>query len=237
MTVKPPTGFKMVYINLDRSSDRREYMNYQIGQYGLDIERFPGIDRSFHEYSHDDGYATTMRPGEIGCTLAHLHLMKKYRGQDLLVFEDDVDLSLMEMWPFTLDEFIERLPEDWEIVQLYKFPRPWPAQLRRKRWEDYTNEWSSGSYLIKKELIEKLIERYFIGDKVSFKALYDDFGRPPLADVIIYYNDVISYTATLFSVVPNISTIQGTPSTPGPDPVRDIWSRLPYELDYIAPKQ
>lgn len=235
MSVKPPTGFKMVYINLDRSSDRREYMNYQISQYGLDIERFPAIGSDFYKYAHDDGFATSMLPGEIGCTLSHLHLFKKYRGQDLLVFEDDVDLSLMEMWPFTLDEFIEKLPEDWEIVQLYKFPRPWPAQLRRKNIEDYTNEWSSGSYLIKAELAERLIKRYFVDDKVSFKALYEDFGRPPLADYIIYYNGAIAYTTTLFTVVPNISTIQGTPSTPGPDPVRDIWSRLPYSLDYIIP--
>lgn len=234
MTVKPPTGFKMVYINLDRSSDRREATTSQMKKYGLDIERFSAIGGSFDEYSHNYEIATNLLPGEIGCTLSHLHVFKEYKGQDLLVFEDDVDLSIMEMWPFTLDEFISCLPEDWEIVQLYKFPRPWPVQLRRKNFENLNNEWSTGSYLIRAEYAQKLVERYFIGDKVCFAALYKDFPKP-IADVCLYFKGV-SYTTTLFTVIPSTSTIQGTTPSPGPDPVRDIWSRMPYDLEYIILK-
>jgi GR25 family glycosyltransferase involved in LPS biosynthesis len=227
------TKIKILYINLDKSVDRRIHMESQAKKFNLDLERFSAIGDDFENYCEELGIPKNLLKGEIGCTLSHLHLLKQHRGQDLLVLEDDIDLSTAEFWPFTFQEFIDRLPSDWEVVQLYKFPRPWPATLRRKSWETHDKEWSTGAYLIKAEMIEKLINRYFVGNKVSFKALYDYYNRP-IADIMLYYKDV-SYTATLFTVIPSVSTIQGTHSETGPDPVQEAWSKQRYSLDFIIP--
>ena len=40
-------------------------------------------------------------------------------GEDYLLFmEDDYDLSLMNKWHFTWDEFMSRVPYDWDSIQL-----------------------------------------------------------------------------------------------------------------------
>ena len=68
---------KIIYINLDNRTDRREEIESELDEKGLDYERFSAIK--------DDR-------GAIGCCKSHLAVLKKARDhgyQNILVLEDD----------------------------------------------------------------------------------------------------------------------------------------------------
>lgn len=70
------------YINLDRRTDRRAEVEAEFRKLGLNVERFPAIERN---------------PGIVGCGLSHLAVLKmaKERGyKNVLIFEDDFELLI-----------------------------------------------------------------------------------------------------------------------------------------------
>ena len=69
---------KIMYINLDRRTDRREEIEKELDQFELPYERFSAIHSSIK--------------GIIGCTKSHLEIVKlaKERGyKNILILEDD----------------------------------------------------------------------------------------------------------------------------------------------------
>ena len=71
---------KVVYINLDSRTDRREQIERELDNIGIKAyERFPGIK---HEYP------------QAGCTISHLNVLKMARDKgykNILIFEDDFE--------------------------------------------------------------------------------------------------------------------------------------------------
>jgi glycosyl transferase family 25 len=68
---------KIVYINLDRRTDRREQVEGELHRMGVSGERFAAIDR---------------RPGIVGCGLSHLAVLERAEAEgweNVLVLEDD----------------------------------------------------------------------------------------------------------------------------------------------------
>jgi GR25 family glycosyltransferase involved in LPS biosynthesis len=68
------------YINLDKRQDRREHIEAQFVQYGIDAERFSAIARP------DQGI--------LGCGQSHLEvirLAKQRKYKNVLIFEDDFE--------------------------------------------------------------------------------------------------------------------------------------------------
>jgi GR25 family glycosyltransferase involved in LPS biosynthesis len=68
---------KIIYINLDRRTDRREQIESELHRMGVSGERFAAIDR---------------RPGIVGCGLSHLAVLERAEAEgweNVLVLEDD----------------------------------------------------------------------------------------------------------------------------------------------------
>lgn len=79
---------KVVYINLDRRTDRRGEIENEFRRMEIEAERFPAIDR---------------KPGIIGCGASHLAVLKRARDEgwpNVLILEDDfnfiVDASTLD---------------------------------------------------------------------------------------------------------------------------------------------
>jgi GR25 family glycosyltransferase involved in LPS biosynthesis len=136
------------YINMDRSVDRREFMENQFklfdinspirirGVSGDSLEHPPpatsppatspprGGNILFGAYG-DISYAiehTDLSPSEVGCTLSHLLAIETAYGnneQVALILEDDASLSLVPFWDEKLSDIIANAPIDWEIIQLF----------------------------------------------------------------------------------------------------------------------
>jgi GR25 family glycosyltransferase involved in LPS biosynthesis len=94
---------KGFYINLDRRLDRKEQIEKEFADKGLDVERFKALE-------HPNG--------SIGCTASHLAVLKlsRQRGyESVMIFEDDFEfLVSKEEW----DRLIKCLPESYDVVML-----------------------------------------------------------------------------------------------------------------------
>ena len=83
---------KIIYINLNKRSDRREEIENELNKFGLEYERFEAIDVPHF--------------GQLGCAISHLSVLKiaKERGyKNILILEDDFTFTV------TKDEFENQL--------------------------------------------------------------------------------------------------------------------------------
>ena len=121
-------------------------------------------DIRFFSPHYDRGYPQ----GHFGCFTSHLKVLYEwYNNTDepyIFVCEDDLSFETIEYWNFTWEEFFERLPENWDIVQLcllrnigtmFNFFQP-DVHFRNRCWCD----WSSAAYLISRKHVKNLLDTY-----------------------------------------------------------------------------
>lgn len=91
------------YINLDHRTDRREEIEKELTDKGIEFERFAAFKTS---------------PGNVGCSRSHIAVLKlaRERGyESVMIFEDDfMFLVSKEEW----DQLISRLPASYDVVKL-----------------------------------------------------------------------------------------------------------------------
>jgi len=99
---------KVFVVNLERSKDRRKYMEDLLKDYkSLDVEFINGIDGNnltdlrkkelFDIKRYEKTYLKKVRDGEIGCTLSHQKIYRTLLDspyQYSLVFEDDLEINM-----------------------------------------------------------------------------------------------------------------------------------------------
>lgn len=149
---------KTYVINLERSIERRSYMENQLIRFPfLQYEFISAVDgralsedersNKFDEEKFKYIYRRAVRPGEIGCTLSHQKCYRYLEDNNdnyALILEDDTILK----------DNIERILE--EIVNLLECDQS-PRIILLSGWYYYTKK-------------KKLIDRYFLAD------IYDGYG-------------------------------------------------------------
>ena len=143
------------------------------------------------EGNHDIGITS----GEVGCVTSHLKAIKQwYQTTDTpyaIFAEDDVSFDTARFWNFTWDEFVEKLPYDWDVVQLAIINPGVVYASMHARW---VNDFSTACYMITRHHAKKLIEHHCVGDKFRL----DQGVKPrPVADDLIY-NCGRTYAIPLF---------------------------------------
>lgn len=136
----------VLYINLDRSEARRHRMEKHLQEVkAVYFERVPGIDGAklaSQEQKLDQekwirslptdpselaaliGCDSSLKTklGELGCTLSHLKAIVQAYDRKLgnvLIIEDDADLSAEAVWPHSLQELTVAAAEGWHVLSLY----------------------------------------------------------------------------------------------------------------------
>lgn len=98
---------KIVYINLDKRTDRRGEIEGELNRYGLEYERFTAIE-------HQEGI--------VGCGYSHLRVleMAKQRGlKNVLIFEDDFTFLVNKIeFENQLRLFFETFGDDYNVYML-----------------------------------------------------------------------------------------------------------------------
>jgi len=151
------------YTNLDRSEDRRKYMEDQFNYWEItNYTRISGYDGT----GNDDlsgilkgKYPDSMGPKDVGCCTSHLKAIEYwYNNSDTscaIIMEDDCDLSVIKYWPFTWRDFYSKLPFDYDVVQLAVIN---PGTLHVKLHKRFVNDFSTACYLITRHHAKKLID-------------------------------------------------------------------------------
>ena len=187
----------LYYINLDGQPERDAAMQSMCKYWELNptrISAFDGRNGSLNhilEGSHDIGISS----GEVGCVTSHLKAIKQwYETTDTpyaIFAEDDVSFDTARFWKFTWDEFVEKLPYDWDVVQLAIINPGVVYASMHARW---VNDFSTACYMITRHHAKKLIEHHCVGDKFRL----DQGVKPrPVADDLIY-NCGRTYAIPLF---------------------------------------
>lgn len=187
----------LYYINLDGQPERDAAMMSMCNYWELNptrISAFDGRNSSLNhilEGSHDIGISS----GEVGCVTSHLKAIKHwYETTDTpyaIFAEDDVSFDTARFWKFTWDEFVEKLPYDWDVVQLAIINPGVVYASMHARW---VNDFSTACFMITRHHAKKLIDHHCVGDKFRL----DQGVKPrPVADDLIY-NCGRTYAIPLF---------------------------------------
>jgi glycosyl transferase family 25 len=132
------------YINLERRTDRREQIEKELSDKGIDFERFPAIE--FPQQGH------------IGCSLSHLTLLKIARERKyeaVMMFEDDFEfLVTKEEW----DQLIQRLPASYDVVMLgYNIMESLPYN---ETFDQAVNVQTTSGFIVHSKFFNTLIDRW-----------------------------------------------------------------------------
>lgn len=124
-------SIKKYYINLDRSTDRKESIEEEFRLYGItNYERVPACDGKNLKSTKEGDFGdikfkapndkkSSVR--EIATTCSHIKAIKRAydNGDELaIIIEDDTKFTLMSYWDKELKELMDELPDDWEIFKL-----------------------------------------------------------------------------------------------------------------------
>ena len=131
--LKSQLNIPVYYINLNKSTDRKEKIDKVIDSYNLtNIHRFEAVngkDIVDNTYTFSDGEKlrftipeNKLTKSEIGCLLSHLHVIKKayYDGHELvLICEDDILLESLILQKKSLTELFKDTPTSCDLLQLF----------------------------------------------------------------------------------------------------------------------
>jgi len=117
-------NIKCYVINLDRSTDRRKYINRIFGEKGLVFERVTATDgallsdKEFDRLTSKRNWPYELTRNEVGCFLSHRECLRRIAENDDpwgAIFEDDIILS-QNICPLLKD--VSWIPEGTDIVKL-----------------------------------------------------------------------------------------------------------------------
>ena len=187
----------LYYINLDGQPERDTAMQSMCNYWELNPTRVSAFDGRNDKLEHilEGNYPEGVTSGEVGCVTSHLKAIKHwYETTDTpyaIFAEDDVSFDTAFFWKFTWNEFLEKLPYDWDVVQLAIINPGVVYASMHARW---VNDFSTACYMITRHHAKKLIEHHCVGDKFRL----DQGVKPrPVADDLIY-NCGRTYAIPLF---------------------------------------
>jgi len=162
------------YTNVDRKKDRKKYMEDQFNLFGLNYSRIEmlscpkdGPPKQFLNNLIGNYKPSTSQWINWYSSLI-LDFLQEWinstKDPYFVFMEDDYDLSLIKSWHFTWDQFMERLPYDWDCIQLgYECPYKVRFYLHPTQ-----KEYSLGACLMKREYVEKLLDLHILNGKYKF---------------------------------------------------------------------
>ena len=211
----PPLNF----ISIEESQDRRDNLYKNFDEYEIKNVR----SHIFKKYSDSEhvfvGQAhETYSVGQLGRApvTSHLKAIKNWyfdTDEEYAFFcEDDISFETIAYWNFTWQEFFNRLPSNWECVQLcwvrensmFMFSNN-GLKLRNRCWCD----WSGCAYLIKRSHAKKLISNYYRNGEFNLDyngcdleertQEYSSWSIVPCIETIIFSNFSVSFVSLLFN--------------------------------------
>lgn len=182
-------------LNLQRSKDRRFFMEEQLKKFNLDYEIIRAVDGrnispdDLKRYSKEEAIKCAGRElcrGEIACALSHAKMWERIIAENLdevLIFEDDILIGEMLV---RILNYRHNFPADWELINFMTSAKqiPFGAPIfdiyRACRFEVYAN--GACAYLINRAGAEKLTTHVY-----PIRWAADGLtGRTYITDLISY---------------------------------------------------
>jgi GR25 family glycosyltransferase involved in LPS biosynthesis len=199
---------KFYYVNIDKSKDRRQFMENQFKSLGIEnYERIKGITENIVDsYAHPDDlvdekyvcdptedkkYFKDCPNCRVERAILQSHLKAIERGVEnedeyFIILEDDTVIPYNIDYELFINKFV---PKDWEVIQMF-CSNPITVKKMYEILKEHGQlfiEWRmiipcAGAYLVKREAGKRIIEKYKKDRKWRFKDT--DYCR--LSDAMIF---------------------------------------------------
>ena len=177
------------YISLHESEDRRKNLHTQFETFG--VTKFaPFLSKRYEEGDHIlfGSQLHHLDGGSRGCVVSHIEMIKEwyYNTDETYGFfcEDDISLEPVDYWNFNWDDFIERLPDDAECVQLCSIRESYTDIKLKNREAD---DWCVTAYIMTREYAERVINRYLRDGGYDLEI---DGGFYPMPENVLFNNNL-----------------------------------------------
>lgn len=161
------------YFNLDKKTDRKQYMESQFDKWGLEHTR---ISADFYNINNISDWSVNKIVGDKSDTdirlfapaMMHFDFFKEWLEKSnedyVIVMEDDYDLDIIEYWHFDWEYLMARLPYDWDCIQLgYE-----SSDIISFYLHPVKQDYSFGPCLLNRDYIQKLLNLHCVGEKYKF---------------------------------------------------------------------
>ena len=191
-------GFpKVLWINLDRIPERRKYMEEQFDYWDIkDHHRISAVDGAEYESYLKGTVPPSMNDGEIACVMSHLNAIKYFVNEtdldEIMIMEDDVDLSVARHWDFTWKDVRRRVPVAFDALQLTIIN---PNGITLKLHHRFINDFSAACYLITRHHATKLLKLHSRGSQWKI----DQNIRPRAVSEDLILDSGKTYATPLFN--------------------------------------
>jgi GR25 family glycosyltransferase involved in LPS biosynthesis len=200
-------GVDIIYwINLDRSKDRRVFMENILNRIKVQNKRISASDGKIIPNIASNFITITPKnqtPGVYGCLLSHLRTIKDFYTSNkniALVLEDDISLEFMPFWNKDLKTIIGQAPVDWDIIMMhYTDYDPNNHRYLFNRWNP--SIYSTMAYIINRKGAQKIMNlnkngKWFINTKDH------------VSDALIYSNcNTVVYRYPYFTINSNMESL------------------------------
>ena len=202
-------------ITLKESLDRQNNFVSQISKYTnnykfITFDRFENTDFNM---TGDTLYL--LHSNSYGSISSHLYNLYDwyYSCEDdyCIIMEDDISFATLNYWKFTLKDFINKLPNSWEAIQLILVSENMEDPVLRNRlWGD----WCLAAFIVKREYAKKVIEHHVINSN-TFNVTLKGSRAPlvPIPESIILNEDnknIYSFPLFVEDIINCNSTYKGT---------------------------
>lgn len=205
-------NYPIYWINLDRSPNRKKKLMKKFDEYNIENYRIVAIDSKklkLNNFNLKKNILNQNSKNEIACSLSHLKAIKtSYLKNDKisLICEDDVCLDLLPHWKNSLNKIINKLPKNWEIINLAPSNKSFIATAINdvnlfKKWNK--NHFGAICYLINYKGMEKIVNKLKLLDKIK----YNDHGKFVADEIVYKYLNSYTITKPLFTFIDEESTI------------------------------
>ena len=184
--------YPILYINLDKSIDRKLFQEEQKKKYNLKMLRISAI--SFEEikdikqgnvqeisYKVDENKLPTNK--QLACILSHIKCLMFFKNSDydkVIIMEDDISLELIDKWNQTIDNIINKAPKSWECIKIdncnpkmvktniakFKNGVNFLTNIKKNKVSTYhvLRNYSAGFYVINRKYLDSFFNKYYINN-------------------------------------------------------------------------
>ena len=159
---------KALWINMDKSVERRKYMQQLLDIYKINhtrISAINGVDRPMTELQLYCRSNRRLRPSENACTASHFKALKYFvenmTDDKIIIFEDDVSFEFLKYIPFNWSQLEKNFPPNYNVIQLAI--STWGGTVTNNLVK-YTKEkkyYCTAAYLITRKAAIEPIDKYF----------------------------------------------------------------------------
>ena len=200
--------YPIYYINLDRSKDRRKYIEGIAEKYSIsNVNRISAIDGKKIKRSdyYIRGYSMFTN-SELACLLSHIEAIRtSYYNNDpySIIMEDDTGFGLLSNINYNIKDIIDNAPSNWEYINLcplnplIKFSATKYIPIKR------LNGLGASTYIINRKGMKKILDTLLPDDKIKIDAnicktdsLYSDVIIPLLLNTYSYRDEIFYQNKT-----------------------------------------